>query len=90
METQKEIKEEQVTKHPIRKVKCRAFEVAAWKNEYMTEEGSKEFISCTFQRTYKNKEDEWKKEVINHKVDDIPKMIAALQEMYRDQNLRVE
>lgn len=65
---------------PIKNYRTGTMEVALWENEIE----DKTFRNITISRSYKDKEDNWKN-TNNIPVDDIPKLVAILNEVYRSQ-----
>ena len=63
---------------PIKKFGAGAIQIAVWENE--TKEGGK-YNTISMQRSYKDKDDEWKSSG-SLRVNDIPKAILALQKTY--------
>lgn len=87
METQQNI--EQVEKKlPIVKLKDGAFELASWENKYVKDGDEKTFTSLTLQRTWKDKEEQWHKEVIKLNLEDCLKISLLLQEGYKQHKIQ--
>ena len=63
---------------PVKKFSAGGIQVAVWEND--GKEGGK-FNSVSIQRSYKDKNDEWKRSG-SLRVNDLPKAIAALQRAY--------
>ena len=62
---------------PVKKIKIGGIEVAVWENT--SKEGNK-FFTTTMERNYKDGED-WKK-TNSLRVNDLPKVILALQKAF--------
>jgi len=67
---------------PIKKFSAGAIQVAIWKNESQTTEGSSSYNTISITRRYKSKEREWKSSS-SLRLNDIPKAVLALQEAYK-------
>jgi len=63
---------------PIKKYSAGSIHVAIWENE--SKEG-RVYQTVSLERSYKNKDDEWKN-TNSLRVNDIPKAVAALQKVY--------
>ncbi len=69
---------------PVKKFSVGGVQVAIWENE--GKEGSK-YYSVSFDRRYKDKNDEWKS-TSSLKANDLPKAILALQKAYEFVSLK--
>ena len=69
---------------PTKKFSVGAVQVAVWENE--GKEG-KSYYSVSFERRYKDKNDEWKS-TSSLKANDLPKAILALQKAYEFVSLK--
>lgn len=65
---------------PVKNYRTGSIEVALWENE--VEERT--FKNVTINRSYKDKEDNWKN-TNNIPVEEIPRLVAILNEVYRSQ-----
>lgn len=63
---------------PVKKFRAGAVQVAVWENQ--GKEGSS-FYTVSLDRSYKDKNDEWKKSN-SLKTSDLPKAVLALQKAY--------
>lgn len=68
---------------PFRKLYAGNIQVAIWQNEGK----NSEFYTVTISRRFKDKNDEWQNSN-SFRLNDIPKVIAALQEAYRGMILK--
>ncbi len=69
---------------PVKKFSVGGVQVAVWENE--GKEG-RSFYSVSFDRRYKDKNDEWKS-TSSLKANDLPKAILALQKAYEFVSLK--
>jgi hypothetical protein len=69
---------------PVKKFSVGGVQVAVWENE--GKEG-RSFYSVSFDRRYKDKNDEWKS-TTSLKANDLPKAILALQKAYEFVSLK--
>jgi hypothetical protein len=60
---------------------------SVWNNEIEKEGEVKSFKSVSFEKRYKDKNEEWQT-AASLNVSDIPKAILVLEEVYRNLNLR--
>lgn len=68
---------------PFRKLAAGNIQVAIWQNEGK----NSEFYTVTISRRFKDKNDEWQNSN-SFRLNDIPKVIAALQEAYKSMILK--
>ena len=64
---------------PVKSYKAGAISFNVWENEV----GNEKFKSFTFQRSYKDKDDKWQ-HTQSLKVNDLPKLMALVEEAYKD------
>jgi len=67
---------------PEKKFRAGAISATVWKNTGQTKEGNEtEYKTVSFERSYKDKNDEWKK-TSSLRLNDLPKAAAVLSKAY--------
>jgi hypothetical protein len=74
---------------PIRKYKAGTLEVAVWRNEGTSENEEFSFNTFSFNRSFKDKNGEWKTTTILRR-EDLPKLRILLDEAYKEEVLKSE
>lgn len=68
---------------PIIKKHDRGLSIAVFKDEYTTSQGEiRTRFSIAVQRSYKDKNGEWKQNALNCFIEDLPPLVLLLQEAY--------
>jgi hypothetical protein len=70
---------------PIKKYKLGLISLSAWKQT----SNDKTFYTFSFQRSYKDKEDNWQ-QTQQLRLEDLPKLKLLLEEAYKDIVVKVE
>lgn len=66
---------------PVNKIRAGAISATEWKNQAVKDGETQEYTTVTFERSYKDKEGNWKT-TNSLRVNDLPKAIAVLQQTY--------
>lgn len=75
-------------KEPIAKFKAGAISISIWSNDAEKDGRKFSFLTAQFQRSYKDKKDEWVNERMNLSKDDIPRAILVLNEAFKEMVLK--
>ena len=75
---------------PIKKWKVGNWEVAVWSNKRKNNGEELEFKTATLRRSWKDKQDIWRDETINIRRQDLPKILAIVNEMMKELYLTQE
>jgi hypothetical protein len=74
-----------VQNRPIQKWRSGNFDVSIWSNKRKVNDAEVEFKTVSLTRSYKKKnEDIWRNEILNLRRLDLPKVIALLNEAYKE------
>ena len=89
-ETQQEVPQGSSSNQPKLKLRVSSFSSTVWENN-QKEDTTKKYNSITLSKGFKKQgSEDWEHQDISLFTDDIPKVIALLQETYKQLNLKEE